>query len=72
MGRFVYSMLVAVGSELARLKEETAGDLDIGGPMLAAAAIRLGLVGEFRASGSDSSAQPMAVTAAARPIGQNR
>lgn len=38
----------AVGSKLTRLKEETAGDLDIGGPMLAATAIRLGLVDEYR------------------------
>ena len=36
------------GRELARLKEETAGDLDIGGPMLAATAIREGLVDEYR------------------------
>lgn len=37
-----------VGAELKRLKQETDGDLDIGGPMLAATAIRLGLVDEFR------------------------
>jgi dihydrofolate reductase len=37
-----------VGAELAQLKQESAGDLDIGGPMLAATAIRLGLVDEFR------------------------
>jgi dihydrofolate reductase len=37
-----------VGAELARLRDETTGDLDIGGPMLAGAAIRLGLIDEFR------------------------
>jgi dihydrofolate reductase len=37
-----------VGAQLARLKEEADGDLDVGGPMLAATAIRLGLVDEFR------------------------
>jgi len=36
------------GAELARLRAETHGDLDIGGPMLAGTAIRLGLVDEFR------------------------
>ncbi len=37
-----------VGAELDRLKQESDGDLDIGGPMLAATAIRMGLVDEFR------------------------
>jgi dihydrofolate reductase len=37
-----------IGQELARLKRETDGELDVGGPMLAAAAIGLDLVDEFR------------------------
>jgi dihydrofolate reductase len=37
-----------VGQELARLKRETDGELEVGGPMLASAAIGLGLVDEFR------------------------
>jgi dihydrofolate reductase len=36
------------GRELRRIKDETHGELDIGGPMLAATAIRLGLIDEFR------------------------
>lgn len=38
----------AVGTELAKLKQETAGELDVGGPMLAATAIGKGLVDEYR------------------------
>jgi dihydrofolate reductase len=34
--------------ELERLKDEVTGILDIGGPTLAAAAIRLGLIEEYR------------------------
>jgi dihydrofolate reductase len=37
-----------IGPELQRLAQDTDGELDIGGPMLAAAAIGLGLVQEFR------------------------
>jgi dihydrofolate reductase len=37
-----------VGGALARLKQETDGDLGIGGPMLAGAAIGLDLVDEYR------------------------
>jgi dihydrofolate reductase len=37
-----------VGAELARLRDEADGDLDVGGPMLAATAIKRGLVDEFR------------------------
>ena len=37
-----------IGHELARLKHETDGELEVGGPMLAAAAIGLGLVDEYR------------------------
>ncbi|GAB3209396.1 dihydrofolate reductase family protein [Marinactinospora thermotolerans] len=34
--------------EVARLKAEPGGDMDLGGPRLAASFLRLGLVGEFR------------------------
>ena len=37
-----------VDSELRLLNQQTDGELDIGGPMLAATAIRLGLMSEFR------------------------
>lgn len=37
-----------VGVELARIREEFAGDLDLGGPNLATEFIRRGLVDEFR------------------------
>jgi dihydrofolate reductase len=35
-------------TELRRLRDESSGDLDIGGPMLAGSAIRLGLIEEYR------------------------
>jgi dihydrofolate reductase len=37
-----------VGDELARLRTEFDGDLDVGGPTLASAFIRRGLVDEYR------------------------
>jgi len=37
-----------VGAELARLRAELDGDIDLGGPTLAAECIRLGLVDEYR------------------------
>jgi dihydrofolate reductase len=38
-----------IGDELARLQTEFDGDLDVGGPTLAASFIRRGLVDEYRA-----------------------
>ena len=37
-----------VGEELARLRDEVDGDIEVGGPTLAAAFIRRGLVDEYR------------------------
>jgi len=37
-----------VGDELARLRDEVDGDIEVGGPTLAAAFIRRGLVDEYR------------------------
>ena len=55
-----------VAEELARVREEFPGDLDVGGATLAASFIRRGLVDEYRAGRPPGRARPDAVLPAAR------